>query len=48
MDALKNHRGVQPGTAEILTLDGWSVAREIAEAVAADAERLQAGEEVAP
>jgi len=47
-DALKNHRGVQPGTAEILTLDGWSVAREIAEAVAADAERLQAGEEVAP
>jgi uncharacterized metal-binding protein len=47
-DALKNHRGTQPGTSAILTVDGWSVAREIAEAVAADAVCLQAGEEVAP
>ena len=47
-DALKHHRGVEPGTSAILTADGWSVAREIAAAVAADAECLQAGEEVAP
>jgi uncharacterized metal-binding protein len=47
-DALKDHRGVQPGTSEVLTVDGWSVAREIAETVAAAAECLLAGEEVAP
>jgi len=45
---LKNYRGTQPGTGAILTVDGWPVAREIAETVAADAACLRAGGEVAP
>jgi len=45
---LKNYRGAQPGTGAILTVEGWPVARDIAEAVARDAACLLAGEEVAP
>jgi uncharacterized metal-binding protein len=45
---LKNYRGTQPGTGAILTVDGWPVAREIAETVAGDVACLHAGEEVAP
>lgn len=45
---LKNHRGAQPGTGAVLTMDGWPVAQEIAEIVARDVARLCAGEEVAP
>jgi uncharacterized metal-binding protein len=46
--ALKGHRGVQPGTASVLTEDGWAIAREIAETVAATVRRLGAGEEAVP
>jgi uncharacterized metal-binding protein len=45
---LKDYRGTQPGTGAILTIEGWPVARDIAERVAGCAARLQAGEEVAP
>jgi uncharacterized metal-binding protein len=44
--ALSKHRGAQPGTESELTEDGWMVTREIAEAVAKEADRC-AGEEVA-
>jgi uncharacterized metal-binding protein len=44
--ALSGHRGVQPGTGSELTEGGWAVSRELAEAVAADAARICAGEEV--
>lgn len=43
---LNKHRGAQPGNGSILTEEGWAVVREIAEEVAATAERLCAGEEV--
>ena len=45
---LKDYRGTQPGTGAILTVEGWPVARDIAERVAGYAECLRAGEEVAP
>jgi len=45
---LKEYRGTQPGTGAILTIEGWPVARDIAERVAECAARLHAGEEVAP
>jgi len=44
---LKDHRGTRPGTGEELTPDGWVVARDLAERVAADAAHLHAAEEVA-
>ena len=44
---LAGHRGAQPGSGSELTDEGWSITREIAEAVAEEAERLRAGEEVA-
>jgi uncharacterized metal-binding protein len=44
---LAGHRGAQPGSGTELTDEGWSITREIAEAVAEEAERLTAGEEVA-
>ncbi len=44
---LRNHRGIQPGTGAVLTVDGWPVARDIAETVGADAACLFAGEEAA-
>lgn len=44
--ALSKHRGMQPGTGSGLTEDGWLVTREIAEAVAEEAARVCAGEEV--
>lgn len=46
--ALKKHRGAQPGTGAVLTVDGWPVARDIAETVAADVVCLCAGGEVTP
>lgn len=30
VDAFKNHRGAQPGTATALAEDGWAIARDIA------------------
>lgn len=30
VDAFKNHRGAEPGTATILADDGWTIVREIA------------------
>lgn len=44
---LKNHRGAQPGTGAALTVEGWPVARDLAELVAGEVDRLCAGEEVA-
>lgn len=44
--ALSKHRGTQPGTGSELTEDGWLVTRELAEAVAEEAARICAGEEV--
>ena len=43
--ALKNHRGAQPGSGSTLTKDGWVIARDIAETVAAEAARLRTGKE---
>jgi uncharacterized metal-binding protein len=43
---LNKHRGAQPGNGSVLTQEGWKIAREIAEEVAATAERLCAGEAV--
>ena len=45
--ALSSHRGAQPGSGSELSEDGWAVSREIAEAVAQDAARICAGDEVA-
>jgi uncharacterized metal-binding protein len=44
---LAGHRGAQPGSGSELTEEGWSITREIAGAVAEEAERLRSGEEVA-
>jgi uncharacterized metal-binding protein len=44
---LTKHRGSQPGSGSELTEEGWAICREIAEAVAAEAENICAGEEVA-
>ena len=44
---LSDHRGAQPGSGSELTDEGWAISREIAEAVAGDAARICAGEEVA-
>jgi uncharacterized metal-binding protein len=44
---LTKHRGSQPGSGSELTEEGWAISREIAEAVARDAERICAGKEVA-
>ena len=43
---LTKHRGSQPGSGSELTEEGWAVSREIAEAVAEEAGRICAGEEV--
>ena len=43
---LTRHRGSQPGSGSELTEEGWAISREIAEAVAEEAERICAGEEV--
>ena len=42
-----SHRGSQPGSGSELTEEGWAISREIAEAVAEEAARICAGEEVA-
>ena len=44
--ALTKHRGSQPGSGSELTGEGWAISREIAEAVAEEAERICAREEV--
>jgi len=43
----KDHRGAEPGTAVALKEDGWTIVREVAEAVADEVARLRgpAGEE---
>lgn len=43
---LTKHRGTQPGDGSELTEEGWAIAREIAEAVAAEADRACSPEEV--
>ena len=42
---LTKHRGSQPGSGSELTEEGWAISREIAEAVAEEAERIFAGKE---
>jgi uncharacterized metal-binding protein len=42
---LTKHRGSQPGSGSELTEEGWAISREIAEAVADEAERICAGKE---
>jgi len=44
---LTKHRGSQPGSGSELTEEGWAICREIAEAVAEEAERIRVREEVA-
>jgi len=39
-EAFKKHRGAKPGTATDLTLDGWAIARDVAQEVADEAARL--------
>jgi len=48
VDAFKTHRGAEPGSASGLTNDGWTIAREIAEAVTAEVISRIADREVAP
>lgn len=43
--ALSSHRGAKPGSGSELTDEGWSVAREIAEAVVAEAGAAWSAEE---
>jgi uncharacterized metal-binding protein len=43
---LTRHRGTHPGTGSELTEEGWTIAREIAEAAVAEADRLHPAEEV--
>jgi uncharacterized metal-binding protein len=45
VDAFKNHKGAQPGTATALEEDGWTITCELAESIAAGAAASQAGEE---
>ena len=42
---LTKHRGSQPGSGSELTEEGWAISREIAVAVAEEAERICAGKE---
>ena len=42
---LTKHRGSQPGSGSELTEEGWAISREIAVAVAEEAERIYAGKE---
>jgi uncharacterized metal-binding protein len=42
---LTRHRGSQPGSGSELTEEGWAISREIAEAVAEEAEHICAGQE---
>jgi uncharacterized metal-binding protein len=46
-EAFKNHRGAKPGSATMLTDEGWTITREIAGSIVSEVERLRAGEEVA-
>jgi len=43
--ALRNYRGLQPGTGTALTKDGWAIARDIAKTVAAEAACLREGKD---
>ncbi len=42
VEAFKNHRTAKPGNATALTEEGWTITREIAASVAAEAARLHA------
>jgi uncharacterized metal-binding protein len=44
VDAFRDHKGAQPGTATRLEADGWLIADEIAERLATQARRLTAKE----
>lgn len=46
-EAFKNHRGAKPGSATMLTDEGWAITREIAGSIISEVERLRASEEVA-
>ena len=46
VEAFKGHQGAQPGSASSLASDGWTIAREIAEMIVSEVERLRAGAEV--
>ncbi|HLI64082.1 MAG TPA: putative zinc-binding protein [Terriglobales bacterium] len=46
-ESFKNHRGAKPGNATVLTEDGWTIAREIADNVVCEAARVHADGEVA-
>ena len=43
--ALRNYRGVQPGTGSVLTEDGWEIARDLATMVASEVAGLRDGKE---
>lgn len=43
---LTKHRGSQPGSGSELTEEGWTISREMAQAVAEEAKCICAGEEV--
>lgn len=45
VDAFRNHRGAQPGTATTLAEDGWVIAREIAENVEKEINMIGKGKE---
>jgi uncharacterized metal-binding protein len=47
VEAFRNHRGAQPGSASGLTTEGWEITREIAEAVAATVRSCVTEQEVA-
>ena len=40
IDAMKEHKGVKPGTATELTVEGWQIVDEIADRIAAKVEKL--------
>ena len=44
-EAFKEHRGAKPGTATDLTSDGWAIARDVAEIVVDEVERLRGAKE---
>ena len=45
VDAFKDHKGAQPGTATTLDEDGWTITEELAQGIAAQVRDLCAGEE---
>lgn len=43
VDAFRNHRGVQAGSATLLSEDGWSITDELAETIAAKVDEARQG-----